>query len=199
MELFVIRHTEVNNPDNLCYGNFDIPLKDNYKLKSKRLFLNLPENLDQIYSSPSKRCTDLLISQNKKFIKKKELQELNFGDWEGKKWDQIDQIELSFWMEDYVNRSPKNGEKMIDLFNRVISFTYSIYHLSLDKVLFVTHSGVIRAILSEALEIDLNDIFKIDVIHDEIYRFEIEFSEKAKIKFLDRKNIKTKQIRKQIV
>ena len=33
MELFVIRHTEVNNPDNLCYGNFDIPLKDNYKLK----------------------------------------------------------------------------------------------------------------------------------------------------------------------
>ena len=199
MELFVIRHTEVNNPDNLCYGNFDIPLKDNYKLKSKRLFLNLPENLDQIYSSPSKRCTDLLISQNKKFIKKKELQELNFGDWEGKKWDQIDQIELSFWMEDYVNRSPKNGEKMIDLFNRVISFTYSIYLLSLDNVLFVTHSGVIRAILSEALEIDLNDIFKIDVIHDEIYRFEIDFSEKAKIKFLDRKNIKTKQIRKQIV
>ena len=41
MELFVIRHTEVNNPDNLCYGNFDIPLKDNYKLKSKRLFLRV--------------------------------------------------------------------------------------------------------------------------------------------------------------
>ena len=77
MELFVIRHTEVNNPDNLCYGNFDIPLKDNYKLV-KKTFLNLPENLDQIYSSPSKRCTDLLISQNKKFIKKKRITRIKF-------------------------------------------------------------------------------------------------------------------------
>ena len=199
MELFVIRHTEVQNPNNLCYGNYDISLKPNYEHKSKIFFENLPNDLDQIYSSPSKRCTDLLDLHNLNFNIHNDLRELDFGDWEGKKWDDIDQTHLNYWMEDYVNRSPKNGEKMIDLFNRVISFTYSIYHLSLDKVLFVTHSGVIRAILSEALEIDLNDIFKIDIIHDEIYRFEIDFSEKAKIKFLDRKNIKTKQIRKQIV
>ena len=49
MELFVIRHTEVNNPDNLCYGNFDIPLKDNYKLNAN---LNV-KNLNQFFVSAS--------------------------------------------------------------------------------------------------------------------------------------------------
>ena len=48
MELYVIRHTEVHNPDNLCYGNFDIPLLKDYELKSDLLFYNLPNNIDQI-------------------------------------------------------------------------------------------------------------------------------------------------------
>ena len=38
MELFVIRHTEVQNPNNLCYGNYDISLKPNYEHKSKIFF-----------------------------------------------------------------------------------------------------------------------------------------------------------------
>ena len=110
MELFVIRHTEVQNPNNLCYGNYDISLKPNYEHKSKIFFKNLPNDLDQIYSSPSKRCTDLLDLHNLNFNIHNDLRELDFGDWEGKKWDDIDQTDLNYWMEDYVNRSPKNGE-----------------------------------------------------------------------------------------
>ena len=34
MELFVIRHTEVDNPENLCYGNIEMPLVENYEKKS---------------------------------------------------------------------------------------------------------------------------------------------------------------------
>ena len=123
MELFVIRHTEVNNPDNLCYGKYEIPLKNNYKTKTKRIFQKLPNDFDKVYSSPSKRCTDLLKLTAKEFTEIKELHELDFGDWEGKKWDEINQTDLNFWMNDYVNKSPKNGEKMTDLYDRVIEFT----------------------------------------------------------------------------
>ena len=46
---------------------------------------------------------------------------------------------------------------MIDLYNRVIVFTKNIFTMNLSKVLFVTHAGVIRALLSKGLEINLED------------------------------------------
>ena len=194
MELFVIRHTEVQNPNNLCYGNYDISLKPNYEHKSKIFFENLPNDLDQIYSSPSKRCTDLLDLHNLNFNIHNDLRELDFGDWEGKKWDDIDQTHLNYWMEDYVNRSPKNGEKMIDLYKRSIEFTYKIVELDLQKILLVTHAGVIRSLISEALSINLNQIFNIAVQYDEIYRFQINSSDKPSLLFLNMTNILTGEI-----
>tara|TARA_B100000519_G_scaffold52969_1_gene43646 strand:+ start:1232 stop:1831 length:600 start_codon:yes stop_codon:yes gene_type:complete len=194
MELFVIRHTEVQNPNNLCYGNYDISLKPNYEHKSKIFFENLPNDLDQIYSSPSKRCTDLLDLHNLNFNIHNDLRELDFGDWEGKKWDDIDQTHLNYWMEDYVNRSPKNGEKMIDLYKRSIEFTYKLVELDLQKILLVTHAGVIRSLISEALSINLNQIFNIAVQYDEIYRFQINSSDKPSLLFLNMTNILTGEI-----
>ncbi len=194
MELFVIRHTEVQNPNNLCYGNYDISLKPNYEHKSKIFFENLPNDLDQIYSSPSKRCTDLLDLHNLNFNIHKDLRELDFGDWEGKKWDDIDQTHLNYWMEDYVNRSPKNGEKMIDLYKRSIEFTYKLVELDFQKILLVTHAGVIRSLISEALSINLNQIFNIAVQYDEIYRFQINSSDKPSLLFLNMTNILTGKI-----
>ena len=194
MELFVIRHTEVQNPNNLCYGNYDISLKPNYEHKSKIFFENLPNDLDQIYSSPSKRCTDLLDLHNLNFNIHNDLRELDFGDWEGKKWDDIAQKHLNYWMEDYVNRSPKNGEKMIDLYKRSIEFTYKLVELDLQKILLVTHAGVIRSLISEALSINLNQIFNIAVQYDEIYRFQINSSDKPSLLFLNMTNILTGEI-----
>ena len=182
------------NPNNLCYGNYDISLKPNYEHKSKIFFENLPNDLDQIYSSPSKRCTDLLDLHNLNFNIHNDLRELDFGDWEGKKWDDIDQTHLNYWMEDYVNRSPKNGEKMIDLYKRSIEFTYKLVELDLQKILLVTHAGVIRSLISEALSINLNQIFNIAVQYDEIYRFQINSSDKPSLLFLNMTNILTGEI-----
>jgi len=194
MELFVIRHTEVQNPNNLCYGNYDISLKPNYEHKSKIFFENLPNDLDQIYSSPSKRCTDLLDLHNLNFNIHNDLRELDFGDWEGKKWDDIDQKHLNYWMEDYVYRSPKNGEKMIDLYKRSIEFTYKLVELDLQKILLVTHAGVIRSLISEALSINLNQIFNVSINYDEIYRFQINSAHQSSLLFLDMTNIMTGEI-----
>tara|TARA_B100000575_G_C23116946_1_gene645809 strand:+ start:1445 stop:2044 length:600 start_codon:yes stop_codon:yes gene_type:complete len=199
MEIFVIRHTEVYNPENLCYGNFDIPLMRNYKNKSKKFFDNLPKDLDKIYTSPSKRCTDLIKSMNLKFSEITELRELDFGDWEGKKWDEINQIDLNIWMHDFINNSPKNGEKMIDLYYRVIQFTESIIDLNFSKILFVTHAGVIRALLSNALNISLKDTFNIQINHNEIYRFKINQQNKFKLLFLKMLNLETMKVQDKLI
>ena len=196
MELFVIRHTEVDNPENLCYGNIEMPLVKNYEKITKKFFDNLPKNIEKIFSSPSKRCTDLLECMNLEFSKRTELKELDFGDWEGRRWSEINKADLNTWMNDFIYKSPKNGEKMIDLYNRVIDFTKNIFTMNLSKVLFVTHAGVIRALLSKALEISLEDTFNIKINHDEIFSFRVNYQKELELSFLQMLNINNMEIQK---
>ena len=196
MELFVIRHTEVDNPENLCYGNIEMPLVKNYEKITKKFFDNLPKNIEKIFSSPSKRCTDLLECMNLEFSKRKELKELDFGDWEGRRWSEINKADLNTWMNDFIYKSPKNGEKMIDLYNRVIDFTKNIFTMNLSKVLFVTHAGVIRALLSKGLEISLEDTFNIKINHDEIFSFRVNYQKELELSFLQMLNINNMEIQK---
>ena len=196
MELFVIRHTEVDNPENLCYGNIEMPLVKNYEKITKKFFDNLPKNIEKIFSSPSKRCTDLLECMNLEFSKRTELKELDFGDWEGRRWSEINKADLNTWMNDFIYKSPKNGEKMIDLYNRVIDFTKNIFTMNLSKVLFVTHAGVIRALLSKGLEISLEDTFNIKINHDEIFSFRVNYQKELELSFLQMLNINNMEIQK---
>ena len=198
MEIFVIRHTKVNIENKICYGSMEVPLREGYIEKAKIFQNNLPSQIDKIFSSPSQRCTDLLDSLNLKYTKEKSLTELHFGDWEGKHWDEIEKSDLDFWMQDYVHRSPKNGEKMIELNLRVMNFITKISKYNFKKILVVTHSGVIRCLLSNALNISLNNIFDIDVKYDEIYRFSIMDSNQINLRFEDKKNTLTQNILKKI-
>ena len=91
--------------------------------------------------------------------------------------------------------SHQKMEKMIDLYNRVIDFTKNIFTMNLSKVLFVTHAGVIRALLSKGLEISLEDTFNIKINHDEILVLESTTKE-LELSFLQMLNINNMEIRK---
>ena len=133
---------------------------------------------------------------NFEFSKRTELEELDFGDWEGRRWSEINKADLNTWMNDFIYKSPKNGEKMIDLYNRVIDFTKNIFTMNLSKVLFVTHAGVIRALLSKGLEINLEDTFNIEINHDEIFSFKVDYQKELELSFLQTLNINNMEIRK---
>lgn len=76
---------------------------------------------------------------------------------------------------------------MIDLHIRVTNFINQISKCGFKKILIVTHSGVIRSLLSNALEISLNKIFDIPVNYDEIYRFTLTDSTNSNLIFEDKK------------
>ena len=59
----------------------------------------------------------------------------------------------------------------------------------MKKILFVTHSGVIRSLLSEAKKINLDEIFNVSVEYDEIFRFKVNYSDKPCLNFLDKKEV----------
>ena len=88
------------------------------------------------------------------------LVELDFGDWEGKTWQQVhddDPDHLSEWSENWVERAPPGGETFQALANRADDWLQDIKALPDDHRLVVAaHGGTIRALLCLALELPLS-------------------------------------------
>ncbi|KXX66752.1 alpha-ribazole phosphatase [Flammeovirga sp. SJP92] len=164
MEVHVIRHTTVDVAKDVCYGQIDVPLAATFEAEVQAYKESLKQNFEAVYSSPAERCVKLseaLLLEN--FITDPRLYELNFGNWEGKKWSEIDQLELNPWMNDFVNTRTLNGESLAEMFERVKSFLEELRLKEIDKVLIVAHSGVIRCIWAYLLTIPLKSIFKLPV------------------------------------
>ena len=85
--------------------------------------------------------------------------ELNFGDWEGKVWDEIKDPLFPAWMEDFVNRKCSNGESFVMLRDRVLEFWNEIKLKDCKKIAVFTHGGVIRTINAIVKDIKLEDSF----------------------------------------
>ena len=161
MEIHVIRHTPVDFDKNRCYGQLDIPLADSF-IEDARIFsVQLSDNYEQVFTSPLSRCTNLANELKMvPFKTDSRLLELNFGDWEGKYWNDIDQRALNIWMADFLNNSPKNGETLNQMYKRISEFIESLRSKNFDKILIIAHSGVIRCFWAYFLEIPLQNIFK---------------------------------------
>jgi len=173
MEIYLIRHTTPAVEKGICYGQSDIPLADSFQNEAAKLLEYLPKDFDAIYSSPLSRCHILAASIATNLKTDNRLCELNFGDWEMKKWDAINQAELNHWMQDFVNVKVPNGENLIELNHRVNHFADEMIKTDLSKVGVVTHAGVIRCFVSRILEIPLKNVFKIPVDYSSVTKLHI--------------------------
>ncbi len=120
MEIHLIRHTAVENPENLCYGFAEMPLKKNYQKDFEQL--SIDHDFDLVISSPSKRCR--LLADHFKFDYRTDerLREMNFGNWEMKKWTDIPEDEINPWYQDFINIKATKGENLLEMQTRVLSF-----------------------------------------------------------------------------
>jgi len=170
MEIYVIRHTPVLVGKDTCYGQTDVSLADTFLEDVEQFKKQLPTNFNAVYSSPLQRCKDLATELKlENVLFDSSLIEMNFGDWENQKWDEINQVDLNHWMNDFVNIKTPNGENLLELFERVKSFFDKLRRQYYERVLIVTHAGVIRCLWAYLLDIPLQNIFKIPVGHNEIF------------------------------
>ena len=164
MEVYLIRHTQVAVGKDVCYGQTDVALAETFSQELGVLKNKLPETINNYFSSPLSRCKTLAEGLTNKEIEFSDaLLEMNFGDWENKRWNDLNQDELTTWMEDFVNQKVPNGENLLDLAKRVEIFLDDLRCQSFENAVIVTHSGVIRCIWSLVLEIPLANIFKFPV------------------------------------
>jgi alpha-ribazole phosphatase len=174
MEVYVIRHTPVAVGKDICYGQSNVPLADTFLKDMEYFRSNLAPNFDRVYCSPLQRCKELATELKfDNVVYENALMEMNFGDWENKKWNDLNQDELNTWMADFVNIKAPNGENLIQLFDRVKVFADSLRMEEHKKVLLITHAGVIRCLWAYLLAIPLQNIFKIPVAHNEIFIFNL--------------------------
>ncbi len=175
MEIYVIRHTKVADVEGVCYGQSEVNLAETFSEEVDFYQKRLASDFDAVFCSPLQRCQKLAKNLNLGNIQvDSRLMEMNFGDWENQKWDDIDQDKLNDWMQDFVHTRTPNGENLSDLFFRVKSFLDDLREKQdLKKVLLVTHAGVIRCTWAYLLEIPLQNIFKIPVEFGEIFVFRL--------------------------
>jgi alpha-ribazole phosphatase len=169
MEIFIVRHTKVAVEHGVCYGQLDVALADSFLEEVAQIKAKLPTQFDATFCSTLVRCkamAQVLQLDNVQF--ENDLKEMSFGEWEGQSWHSIDKLQLDTWMADFVNIKTPKGENLQELYNRVANFLDNLRTKNYDKVLIITHSGVIRCVWSYLLSIPLKNVFKLTVGYGEV-------------------------------
>ncbi|XDD45970.1 histidine phosphatase family protein [Leptospira sp. WS39.C2] len=197
MDLYLIRHPETSAPKGTCYGRTDFSLKYPVEDTADSTFSYLPPNFDNFVSSPAPRAMKLA----KAFLNKYDLNqnptnfqlntderllEMDFGDWDGKLWEEIPRKETIPWMKDFVNARTPNGEAFTDLIRRVDLFLEDWkengilkqkwekeHQQKLNTMIVVCHSGPIRAVLCRIHNIPYEEAFKSPVDFGSVHQVKL--------------------------
>lgn len=173
MEIILVRHTTPDIEKGICYGQANIGVTNTFNDEIKPILKEIPVNdIETLYySSPLQRCKLLAEKLSDTIIFDDRLKELNFGDWELQKWDDINKPELDVWMNDFVNVTVTNGESYIDLHTRTVQFLNELKALKKERVVIVTHAGVIRSLWSYINKSALENSFDLKLNYGHIIKF----------------------------
>ncbi|MDX2130300.1 MAG: alpha-ribazole phosphatase [Chloroherpetonaceae bacterium] len=172
MEIYLVRHTTPSVDLALCYGQTDLDLADSFESEAAAIKEKLPLVFDAVYSSPLQRCAKLagFLTQGPVHYDAR-IMEISFGEWELKPWDDIGKDEIEHWAENLEHRAPPGGESLSDLFLRVNEFIDEITKMKYDRVLIVTHGGVLRSVLARVLEMPVRNIFRFKLSFGDAFLF----------------------------
>ena len=98
------------------------------------------------------------------------LSELDFGDWEGRRWDAIDRKTIDAWAADMLHFTPPGGESVASLQARAIDFATSIK----DNAIIVTHGGILRALAGHWKKLPASAWTTLEFAFGELVRLNVE-------------------------
>lgn len=168
--LILIRHGETDYNLQNRYCGFSNPSLNNRGIwQSKRLARRLKDvKIDKVYSSDLKRAyqTAEIIFENNSIEGLADFREMNFGLFDGLKYEEITKIYPKLyrnWIDNPIKVKIPDGEGLKDLSERVkkrLSFILSQHEGKTLAV--VTHGGPIRIVLCEALKFDLKMFWQVE-------------------------------------
>ena len=175
MDLVLLRHPAPAIDVGVCYGKTDVPLAGDAAQAAQAVAQRLaalgtpaPAHL---VTSPLQRCAQVADRLAQRFAcectSDARLQEIDFGDWEGRRWDAIDRVALDAWAADLRRARLHGGESVEQFEARVgrwlddwLANWLACRTMPASTVHVVTHAGVIRMIASLALGEPLETMLK---------------------------------------
>ena len=171
--LYLMRHGEVDERYHRIFGGtIDMELSATGRHQARVLAEFVDRyRFDRLYCSPMKRARATADPIEERQGLKAEiiddLREINFGEWTGKTWMQVAeeyQIDVFGWLDQLEAGRVKDAESGADFRKRTHAATRRILEDNRGRrIAVVCHGGVVRAILSELLEIPLPYFGRLDI------------------------------------
>jgi alpha-ribazole phosphatase len=159
---WLIRHGETDfNLNGRFQGSSDEPLNATGQAQATSLASRLEKmNFDAIYASDLERVRQTahfaLNGKTDSIVYDARLREIDFGKWEGLKWEEIRAQypqEFAIWSEDN-EQNPHGGERISDIALRVETFINELreqYHAD-EQILIFAHGGTLAIMLALLFE-----------------------------------------------
>jgi len=172
--LFLIRHGQVENfQERRLNGQTDVGLSDWGRRQYDRLARRLLEagvDLDAVYASDLTRARvggQVLSSiLDRPLTLLPEFQEINFGQWEGLNFEELERDwpgEIKRRYQNLYHHRPPEGETLAEMEARVWQALEQLIDAHRHRsFLLVAHAGVNRVILCRALGLDPKHLLKMD-------------------------------------
>ncbi len=147
MRLHLVRHLQPTVEAGVCYGRTDL-LVDPALLESAVPNLRARLPVAPVIASPLLRCASLAtrLAPDVRFDAR--LMELDFGTWEGRRWDDIDRAEIDAWAADTASYRPGGGESVIDMAQRIAAFHDELVREAAPDIIIICHAGSIRLLMA---------------------------------------------------
>jgi alpha-ribazole phosphatase len=176
--VFLLRHGRIQGAGEKRFiGSTDTDL-DEIGISQARYWHQAlsPLNIDTFHTSSLTRCrhTARIIAGDRSIIPYPALNEINLGQWDGRRFDEIKQQDPEGFRqrgEHLDTFRPPDGESFLDLQYRVLPFFNQCLREP-GTPLFVTHAGVIRVILCQVTGLALNNLFQIRMGYGQLFVLE---------------------------
>jgi broad specificity phosphatase PhoE len=167
--LILVRHAEpVDDAHGLCYGSLDFGISPAGHEHARRIATAL-EGIDYgaVYASPRRRAREtaepLALVQGLDVVIDDDVREIDFGDFEGRRYEEIEAAEPVLyreWMESPTTVRFPGGESYTDVSVRAVG-AFERIRAAHSCAVVVTHGGVIRAGLAAWLAMPGPAIFRL--------------------------------------
>lgn len=194
MELFFIRHGETDyNLNNKYCGSSDISINETGAQQARKLGERLKGfEADVFFSSPYKRAqeTAQLVFPGKDLVLEPALRELNFGQWEGMDFRQIQKKFgdlYSQWIDDPLSYTPPEGESIVEGVDRVKTFLTGCKTKYQNKrVVCVCHGGIVKIAVCLLMNKDMLAFWEVPATHASVtyFKFKEDAVEEYKVEEL---------------
>ncbi|MEZ0329138.1 MAG: alpha-ribazole phosphatase [Dissulfuribacterales bacterium] len=171
MKIFLIRHARPAISSSICYGQMDVPLSEEGRAQAAMIGNWLrSSNFSRVISSDLSRCTETAtiicdtIELDKRLETMSGLREVDFGDWTGLTWEQIEGSYPGAFkkrLENLLEFRPPNGETLLEVSERVWQIMTDAVQNAQGDVLMVGHGGVNRLLIAKAIGLPLQNIFNL--------------------------------------